>query len=189
MSKLCLYERQSESEVFSEQSGTPRRAEVVMIDGGLAAWERPYQLYALSCYKVLDGFLREVITKIWSKALDEGYQLEPWLFAVTLERLHAVIVQHDWSDTNRARLEGVRSLKWQQPSLDEFVGRSVQIRNQLWDDEYELDLVLVAECGLRFDSMSYHLATRVFRLGWLAMTDNINVNFMLHAKRRAARTG
>lgn len=161
---------------------------LMILDCGLA--QGPYALCRLPYLKDLDQFLVEVSNDFWWEAQRQGETLEPWLFAETIQCLHRVLVDRtDLDDLCEKRKADLIALSWCYEVLDSLIARYPVLRKALWVDECDLDVVLLVECGLTVDSRQYKIAVTLFRLGWLATTDNkFAVPLLCYGRMLAART-
>lgn len=161
---------------------------LVALDGGRE--KAPYELYRLLYLPALDKFFTEIIDRTWWKAKEQVIVLEPWLFAVAVECLHQALVQRKTvADPSQSRLSDVRALQCNYSNLDFLTKSYPLLYHELQDDEKKLHETLRESCGLITDSQQYRVAVVLFRMGWLAMTDNFAITNLLELGHRRARTG
>ena len=173
----------------------PRRAHagkpmgrLVALDGGREM--APYEQYRLLYLPALDIVLKEAAERAWSMAAKQKTVLEPWLFAVAVECLHEALLRRQRvTDPSRSRLADINALQCNYSNLDSLTKTYPLLYNELQDDEKSLHEVLRGSCGLAADSQQYRLAVVLFRMGWLAMTDNFAITNLLELGHRRARTG
>ncbi len=161
---------------------------LVALDGGREMM--PYELYRLLYLPALDIFLKEAAERAWWMAAKQKTVLEPWLFAVAVECLHQALVRRQQvTDPSQSRLADVNALQCNYSNLDSLTKNYPLLHAELQNDEKQLHEVLRESCGSVADSQQYRLAVVLFRMGWLAMTDNFAITSLLELGHRRARTG
>lgn len=99
-------------------------------------------------------------------------RLERQMFVEVVRHLRDVFTERSYfEDASFARMHAVKCLPWNKNELDEVLKNYFELSFQLAGDELELTKRLSrARCNAQRDSEAYPIAIVLFRIAWLTMT-------------------